>query len=147
MRYADPPTRPRHGPGPTAIEGTSGAWADWVERWHATSTLTPKVRSSYRSVLAKIGRWLATEHPGVTAHYAKITPNTLAKAYNDAGYFARNVSTIEVLVDRNAVTSVAAAAGEPWQYYDMGHGLSGYRHKYKAKYGSKCRPWARQPSQ
>ncbi|MER7756861.1 hypothetical protein [Kitasatospora sp. NPDC097643] len=55
-----------------------------------------------------------------------ITPNTLARAYNDAGYFARNVRTIEVLVDRDAVTSGAAAAGEPWQYYDMGHGYCTY---------------------
>jgi hypothetical protein len=41
-----------------------------------------------------------TDHPYIkhrspesTQHYAKITPNTLAKAYNDAGYFARNVRT------------------------------------------------------
>jgi hypothetical protein len=30
--------------------------------------------------------------------------------------FARNVRAIEVLVDRDAVTSAAAAAGEPWQH-------------------------------
>lgn len=57
---------------------------------------------------------------------AKITPNTLARAYNDAGYFGRNVRTIEVLVDRDAVTSGAAASGEPWQYYDLGHGFCTY---------------------
>ncbi|WP_412566704.1 tyrosine-type recombinase/integrase [Streptomyces europaeiscabiei] len=66
LGHADPPPRPRHGPGPTAIEGTAGNWANWVERWHATSTLAPGVRSNYRSVLAKIGRWLAAEHPEVT---------------------------------------------------------------------------------
>ncbi|MFI6495646.1 hypothetical protein [Streptomyces sp. NPDC050564] len=60
--------------------------------------------------------------PEATTHYAKLTPNTLARAYNDAGYFARNVRTIEVLVDREAVTSGAAASGEPWQYFDLGHG-------------------------
>lgn len=43
--------------------------------------------------------------------------------HRSAGSFARNVRTIEVLVDRDAVTSGAAAAGEPWQYYDLGHGL------------------------
>lgn len=41
-------------------------------------------------------------------------------AYNDVGYFAKNVRTIEVLVDRYAVASGAAASGEPWQYYDLG---------------------------
>jgi hypothetical protein len=61
--------------------------------------------------------------PESTQHYAKITPNTPARAYNDAGYFARNVRTIEVLVDRDAVTSGQAASGQPWQYFDLGHGL------------------------
>jgi hypothetical protein len=50
-----------------------------------------------------------------TQHYAKITPNTLANACSDAGYFARYVRTIEVLLDRNAVTSGAATDGQPWQ--------------------------------
>jgi hypothetical protein len=64
--------------------------------------------------------------PQSTQYYAKITPNALAKAYSDAGYFARNVRTIEVLVDRDAVTSGQAAAGEPWQHYDLGHGYCTY---------------------
>ncbi|MFD9435708.1 hypothetical protein [Streptomyces sp. NPDC060002] len=34
--------------------------------------------------------------------------------------------TIEVLVDREAVESGAAAAGEPWQHYDLGHGFCTY---------------------
>jgi hypothetical protein len=33
-----------------------------------------------------------------TQHYARITPTTLAKAYSDAGYFARNVRTVGVLI-------------------------------------------------
>ena len=75
----------------------------------------------------------ATDHPYIkhrspesTQHYAKITPNTLAKAYNDAGYFARNVRTIEVLVDRDAVANGAATAGEPCQNNDLGHGFCSY---------------------
>jgi hypothetical protein len=31
-----------------------------------------------------------------------------------------------VLIDRDAVASGAAANGEPWQYYDLGHGFCGY---------------------
>jgi hypothetical protein len=64
--------------------------------------------------------------PEATTHYAKPTPNTLARAYDDAGYFARNVRTIEVLVDRDAVTSGAAANGGPWQCFDLGHGWCTY---------------------
>jgi hypothetical protein len=38
--------------------------------------------------------------PTATQHYAKITPTKLAKSYSDAGYFARNLRAIEVLVDQ-----------------------------------------------
>jgi hypothetical protein len=31
-----------------------------------------------------------------------------------------------VLIDRDAVASGAAAAGEPWQHYDLGHGYCTY---------------------
>jgi hypothetical protein len=33
---------------------------------------------------------------------------------------------VEVLVDRDAVASGAAAAGEPWRHYDLGHGYCTY---------------------
>ena len=61
----DPPVRPgyNHAPG---IEGTSPEWAGWVERWHATSALTPRVRATVRTIMAKAGRWLAAEHPQIT---------------------------------------------------------------------------------
>ena len=45
------PTRP----GPTGSQ-----------RWHDTSTLTPKVRALVRTQMAKAGRWLAAEHPEIT---------------------------------------------------------------------------------
>jgi hypothetical protein len=76
--------------------------------------------------LFELQEWLGHRTPTATQHYAKINPTTLAKAYSDAGYFARNVRTIEVLVDRDAVTSGAAASGEPWQHYDLGHGYCTY---------------------
>jgi integrase len=76
--------------------------------------------------LFELQAWLGHRSPETTQHYAQITPNTLTKAYTDAGYFARNVRTIEVLIDREAVLSGAAAAGEPWQHYDLGHGYCSY---------------------
>jgi len=48
------------------LDGVDPAWARWVERWHATSTLTPRVRSITRCIMAKAGRWLAVEHPDIT---------------------------------------------------------------------------------
>lgn len=65
LGHADPPPS-GHASGPAAMEGVPAPWAKSVERWYATSTLPPKIRSSYRSVLAKIGRWLAAEHPQIT---------------------------------------------------------------------------------
>ena len=34
--------------------------------------------------------------------------------------------TVEVLIDRGAVLDGTAAAGEPWQHYDLGHGYCSY---------------------
>ncbi|MGK2880000.1 MAG: tyrosine-type recombinase/integrase [Mycobacterium sp.] len=76
--------------------------------------------------LFELQAWLGHRTPHTPGHYAKITPNTLSKAYTEAGYFARNVRAIEVLLDRDAVTSGAAASGEPWQHYDLGHGWCTY---------------------
>ena len=75
--------------------------------------------------LFELQAWLDHRSPETTQHYAWITPNTLTKAYTDTGYFARNVRTIEVLVDREAVLTGAAAPGEPWQH-DLGHGYCSY---------------------
>jgi hypothetical protein len=76
--------------------------------------------------LFELQEWLGHRSLDMVRHYAKLSPTTLAKAYNDAGYFARNVRTIEVLIDRDAVISGAATAGEPWQHYDLGHGFCSY---------------------
>ena len=76
--------------------------------------------------LFELQAWLGHRSPETTQHYAAITPNTLTRAYADAGYFARNVRTIEVLIDRQAVETGAAAAGAPWQHYDLGHGYCSY---------------------
>ena len=76
--------------------------------------------------LFELQAWLGHKDPATTQHSAKITPNTLSKAYTNAGYFARNVRTIEVLLDRNAITTGTAATGQPWQHYDLGHGYCSY---------------------
>ncbi|MFD8766102.1 tyrosine-type recombinase/integrase [Streptomyces mirabilis] len=93
----------------------------------ARSTIASQLYNAKEPMtLFELQAWLGHRSPESTQHYAKISPNTLTKAYEDAGYFARNVRTIEVLVDRDAVASGAAAAGEPWQHYDLGHGYCTY---------------------
>jgi integrase len=76
--------------------------------------------------LFELQAWLGHRTPRSTQHYARITPTTLAKAYTDAGYFARNVRTIAVLLDRDTVQRGAVGAGTPWQYFDLGHGYCTY---------------------
>jgi len=76
--------------------------------------------------LFELQAWLGHRSAETTQYYARITPTTLAKAYTDAGYFSRNVRTIEVLIDRETIESGAAASGTPWQYFDLGHGYCTY---------------------
>jgi integrase len=76
--------------------------------------------------LFELQAWLGHQSAETTQYYARITPTTLAKAYTDAGYFSRNVRTIEVLIDRETIESGAAATGTPWQYFDLGHGYCTY---------------------
>ncbi len=76
--------------------------------------------------LFELQAWLGHQSPATTQHYVSTSPTKLAQAYKDAGYFSRNVRAIEVLVDRGAIMSGAAASGTPWRYYDLGHGWCSY---------------------
>jgi integrase len=76
--------------------------------------------------LFELQAWLGHRSPESTQHYAKITPTRLTKAFQDAEYFARNVRTIEVLIDQAVVVSGEAAQGLAWKYYDLGHGYCTY---------------------
>ena len=93
----------------------------------ARSTIASQLYNAKEPMtLFELQAWLGHKNPATTQHYAKITPHTLSKAYTEAGYFARNIRTIEVLVDRDAVTSGEAATGDAWQHYDLGHGYCAY---------------------
>ena len=93
----------------------------------ARSTIASQLYNAKEPMtLFELQAWLGHGTPQTTQFYTKITPNTLSKAYRDAGYFSRNLRTIEVLIDRDAVTTGAGADGEPWQHYDLGHGFCSY---------------------
>ena len=57
-----------------------------------------------------------------TQSYVRVDPTRLARQVAKAGYLEQNLATIEVLLDQEAVLSGAAARGECWKYYDLGHG-------------------------
>jgi integrase len=93
----------------------------------ARSTIATQLYNAKEPMtLFELQAWLGHRNPATTQHYAKITPATLSKAYTQAGYFARNIRTVQVLLDRDAITTGAAAAGQPWQHYDLGHGYCSY---------------------
>lgn len=72
--------------------------------------------------LFELQEWLGHRSPASTQHYARITPTRLAKSYRDAGYFDRNIRTVEVLVDQDVVKN-GTAGKQPWLFYDLGHGF------------------------
>jgi integrase len=93
----------------------------------ARSTIASQLYNAKEPMtLFELQAWLGHRSPQSTQFYAKISAQTLTRAYTDAGYFSRNVRAIEVLIDRDAVASGAAASGEPWQHYDLGHGYCTY---------------------
>jgi integrase len=99
------------------------------------SITTHRARSTIASQLAnakdpmtllELQQWLGHRSPESTRHYVTVSPTKLSKSYTDAGYFGRNVRTIEVLIDQEVITSGAAVNGEPWRFYDLGHGYCTY---------------------
>ena len=75
--------------------------------------------------LSELQAWLGHRSPESTRHYVKVSPTKLAKSYGDAGYFARNLRAVEVLIDQDAIRS-GVAGGQPWKHYDLGHGYCTY---------------------
>ena len=62
LGFCDPPTL-QTGRHSMRASGGAPAWEQWADRWHATSTLTARVRGSVRGQLLKVGRWAATDLP------------------------------------------------------------------------------------
>jgi integrase len=75
--------------------------------------------------LFELQEWLGHRMPLSTQRYAKITPTKLMKSYSDAGYFARNLRAIEVLIDQEKIRS-GLRPEEAWKFYDLGHGYCTY---------------------
>lgn len=89
--------------------------------------------------IADLKEWLGHKHFSSTRYYAAILQRRLTAAYRKADYFARNVRTIQVLIDRETILSGAATAGEqPWKYYDLGDGYCTYDFFAKCQHRLAC---------
>ena len=92
----------------------------------ARSTIASQLYNAKEPMsLFELQRWLGHKWANSTQHYLDISPTKLAQSFRDAGYFARNVRAIEVLIDREVVM-IGKAAEEPWRFYDLGHGYCAY---------------------
>ena len=70
----------------------------------------------------ELKEYLGHKYLSSTQHYTQVDPTKLASRVVGAGYLEQNLATIEVLLNQQAVLSGAAARGEAWKYYDLGHG-------------------------
>ncbi|HTF65337.1 MAG TPA: tyrosine-type recombinase/integrase [Edaphobacter sp.] len=92
----------------------------------ARSTIASQLFTAKQPMsLFELQKWLGHKWANSTQHYLALSPTKLAQAYRDAGYFARNLRSVEVLIDRETVIS-GKAAKEPWRFYDLGHGYCTY---------------------
>ncbi|MDO7887603.1 tyrosine-type recombinase/integrase [Hymenobacter cheonanensis] len=87
--------------------------------------------------LFELQKWLCHSSPSATQHYTKISPTKMAKAYSDADYFGRNVRTVPVTVNPDAITS-GTANGEPAFLYDLGHGFCTLTLFHECKHRMAC---------
>ena len=72
--------------------------------------------------ILELKEYLGHKYLSSTQNYLGVHPNKLATKVAKAGYLEQNLATIEVLLDQDAVLSGAASRGEPWKFYDLGHG-------------------------
>jgi hypothetical protein len=62
-----------------------------ADGWDGPSRRQPPLRRQGTDDPIGAASLLGHRSPEVTQHHAKITPNTLAGAYNDASYFVRTM--------------------------------------------------------
>lgn len=98
-----------------------------ISSHRARSTIASQLYNADHPLgLLELKEWLGHKKLDSVLAYTKANPKKLARAYASADYFKRNVGRITVLLDREVIESGAAARGEPYKYYDLGHGYCKY---------------------
>lgn len=69
----------------------------------------------------ELQNWLGHRSPDSTLYYTTRSHLELSRAIEQ--YTTQNTRLATVLVDREAIASGAVQHGEPWKYYDVGHGF------------------------
>ena len=76
--------------------------------------------------LIELQAWLGHKTMESTQHYIQTDLSKRIATFRKAEYFKNNLRRVQVLLDRDAVQSGAATEGEPFLYYDLGHGYCTY---------------------
>ena len=93
-------------------------------RPYASSTTTSWKKGSDQIILLGAGgtrKEAASEASGLAPSCRALPPCP----GSHAGYFARNIRAVEVLIDQDAIRR-AGPPDEPWKLYDLGHGYCSY---------------------
>jgi hypothetical protein len=106
--------------------GEKNGEADRLTSHRALSMIASQLYTAKEPMsLFELQKRLGHKWANSTRHYLALRPTKLVKSYRDAGYFARNLRAVEVLIDRETVMS-GKAAQEPRKSYDLGHGYCTY---------------------
>ncbi len=93
----------------------------------ARSTIASQLYNAEKPLgLLELMEWLGHKKVDSVLAYAKTSHKKMARAYSEADYFRRNIGRITVLLSREVIEGGGAAAGEPYKFYDLGHGYCRY---------------------
>ncbi|HEY4385681.1 MAG TPA: hypothetical protein VGN34_14585 [Ktedonobacteraceae bacterium] len=67
-------------------------------------------------------RWLGHRTEATTRNYVDADITKVAVKIAEGSFLQQNLASIPVLIDNDAVTSGAASSGQPWKFFDLGHG-------------------------
>lgn len=76
--------------------------------------------------IPQLQSWSGHQSVDSLKHYIKSTVTKQAAAYQKTDYFKRNQRMFDVLIDQEAITTGAAARGEPWKYHTLSDGYCVY---------------------
>lgn len=72
--------------------------------------------------LWQLMRWLGHRTEATTRSYVDADITKVAVKIAEGSFLQQNLASIPVLIDNEAVTSGAASSGQPWKFFDLGHG-------------------------
>lgn len=73
--------------------------------------------------LIQLMKWLGHQNPDSTRNYVQADISKMAVKVAEGSFFQQNLASVPVIIDTDAIRNGAAANGEPWKYFDLGHGL------------------------